>query len=213
MQKIMRYLYWAIIPILVLTIGLAIAFYPEPYRFFHEFLSDLGGVLSKKDALINRTSSIIFSIGFGLCAVIVGTLAILYFINDLRYKYLKGVLCTLIFIGASLTCVPYDLGNTLILHTLGACIFMGAFGILNFVLQLLRFIQKHQKVPEKRKLDFYLDLSIVIIVFVVVIALLSVFIPFAITENTTVEFLCAIFQKSVIIVDCLALMVLDLDDI
>jgi len=212
-QKIMRYLYWSIIPILLVTIGLAIAFYPEPYKFFQEFLSDLGGVNSIKNSFVNKTSSIIFSIGFSLCAAIGATLAILYFIKDLRYKYLKGILCIFITIGAALTCVPHDLGNTLILHTVGACIFIGAFGILNFVLQMLRFIQKHQKVPEKRKIDFYSDLSIVVLVFIVVLTLVTVFIPFAINENPTFELLSIIFQKLVIIVDCLALIVLDLDDI
>jgi len=209
----MRYFYWAIIPILILTIGLAIAFYPEPYKFFQEFISDLGGVNSIKNSLDNRISSIIFSVGFGLCSVIGATLAILYFINDFRNKYFKGILCLLITIGAALTCVPHDLGNTLVLHTVGACVFITAFGILNFVLQWLRFIQKHQKVPEKRKFDFYLDLSIVVLVFIVALALVTVFIPFAITESPTFELLSIIFQKAILIVDCLALIVLDLDDI
>lgn len=78
-QKIMRYLYWSIIPILLVTIGLAIAFYPESYKFFQEFLSDLGGVNSIKNSFVNKTSSIIFSIGFSLCSAIGATLAILYF--------------------------------------------------------------------------------------------------------------------------------------
>ena len=209
----MRYLYWSIIPVLLLTVGLTILFYPEPYRFFQEFLSDLGGLYSKKDGLVNTASAIIFSIGFGLCAIIGATLAILYFISEFRYRYLKGILCLFIMIGAGLTCIPHDLGNMLVIHTLGACVFIAAFGILNFSLQLLRFIKKHQQIPEKRMFDFYLDLSIVVIVFIILLTLIIVFIPFAIAAFPIFELLAIIFQKLTLIIACLALIVLDLDDI
>jgi len=46
MQRTIRYLYWLIIPTLVLTVGLAIYFLPEPYKFFQDYLSELGAQLS-----------------------------------------------------------------------------------------------------------------------------------------------------------------------
>lgn len=213
MQKTIRYLYLLIFPILALTVGLAIYFLPEPYRFFQDYLSELGAQLSVDFLYDNLISSIIMSVGFGLCALISIVNSILYFVSDFRYKYLKGSLNLILAFGASLVAIPQDKGNLLILHTVGAALFVAGFGILNFTLQLLRFVRKRQEIPEKRKFDYYLDVSIVVLVFVVIVLLIVFFIPSEITKNPVLILLSIIFQKLVLIVDCLALLVLDLNDI
>ncbi len=211
-QKIIRYLYWLIVPTLVLTVGLAIYFLPEPYKFFQDYLSELGAQISIKEEINNQISSIIMSVGFGFCAFISIVISILYFANDFQYKYLKGSLGLVLAFGSSLTAIPQDKGNLIILHTIGAALFILGFGILNFTLQLLRFVKKHQEIPEVRRFDYYLDASIVVLVFAVIVLVVAFFIPSEITKNPILILLAIIFQKIVLIVDCLALLVLDLDD-
>ncbi|MBK5114860.1 MAG: hypothetical protein KGD59_00265 [Candidatus Heimdallarchaeota archaeon] len=213
LRRTIRYLYLLFCPILVLTVGLAIYFLPEPYRFFQDYLSELGAQLSVDNLFDNQISSVIFSVGFGLCALISIIISILYVASDFRYKYLKGSLNLIIAFGASLVAIPQDKGNLLVLHTIGAALFVAAFGILNFTDQLLRFVRKRQEIPEEKKFDYYLDTTIVVVVFVVIFLLIIFFIPSEITKNPTLILLSIIFQKLVLIVDCLALLVLDLDDI
>ena len=152
------------------------------------------------------------SVGFGFCAFISIVISILYFANDFQYKYLKGSLGLVLAFGSSLTAIPQDKGNLIILHTIGAALFILGFGILNFTLQLLRFVKKHQEIPEVRRFDYYLDASIVVLVFAVIVLVVAFFIPSEITKNPILILLAIIFQKIVLIVDCLALLVLDLDD-
>ena len=212
-RKTVRYLYWTIVPVLALTIGLSIYFLPEPYKFFQDYLSELGAHLSVMTYQTNFVSSTIMSVGFGLCSLIALVVSILYFTHDFRYKNLKGILGIVIAFGACLTAIPQDHGNLLLLHTFGACLFILAFGILNFTLQLLRFVNKHQEIPEKRRFDYYLDASFVVLIFLIILLLVVFFIPSEITKNPILILLAIIFQKVVIIIDCLAILLLDLDDI
>ncbi|NHJ87416.1 MAG: hypothetical protein FK734_18280 [Asgard group archaeon] len=212
-QKTVRYLYWLIVPILILTVSLAAYFYADNYRFFLDYLSELGAHYTIVNGYDNLISSIIMSVGFGLCSSITLVISILYFTSDFRNKYLKGSLCLINAFGASLIAIPQDKGNLLLLHTAGAIIFIGCFGALNFILQLLRFVNKHQKIPQTRKFDYYLDATIVFLVFIVIALLVIFFIPAEITKNPTLLALSTSFQKLVLFVDCLALLVLDLDDI
>ncbi len=211
-RKTIRYLYWILVPILVLTIGLAIYFLPEPYRFFRDYLSELGAQLSVENLLDNHISSIIFSVGFGFCAVVSFIISILFIISNFCYKYLKGSLNLIMAFSASLISIPQDKGNLLVLHTVGAALFVAAFGILNFTLQLLRFLRKRQVFVEKG-FDYYFDLTMVVLVFVVIFMIIVTFIPSEITKNPTLILLSIIFQKLVLIVDCFAIFCLDLDDI
>ena len=213
MRKAIRYLYWLIVPILAITIGLATYFYADNYSFTCDYLSELGAQYTCNNGYDNIISSTIVSVGFGFCSLIASAITILYFTSDFRYKNLKGSLSLVIALGASLTAIPQDKGNLLVLHTIGAALFIGAFGILNFVLQLLRFIQRHQEKPEKRRFDFYLDASIVVLVFIVILLLLIFFIPAEITKIPALLSTSIVLQKLVLLVDCLALLVLDLDDI
>ncbi len=212
-HKAIRSLYWILVPFLVLTVGLAIFFYPEPYQFFKEYLSNLGGQLTVENGYDNQISSILFSVGFGLCAGVTLVISMLFFTSNFCYKYLKGSLNLVMAFGASLVSIPQDKGNLLVLHTVGAALFVAAFGILNFTLQLLRFIRKRQKIPERKSFDYYLDITMVSVVFIVILMLIVTFIPSEITKNPSLILLSIIFQKLVLIVDCLAILCLDLDDI
>lgn len=213
MRKTIKYLYWLIIPILILTVGLAIYFLPEPYQFFQDYLSELGAQLSVDNGFDNQISSIIMSVGFGLCALISIIISILYLTSEFQFRYLKVSLNLVNAFGACLIAIPQDKGNLLVLHTIGAALFVAGFGVLNFTLQLLRFVRKRQEIPEERRFDYYLDASIVVLVFAVIVLLIVFFIPSEITKNPVLILLSIIFQKLVIIVACLALLVLDLNDI
>jgi len=211
-RRAIRYLYLSIVPILVLTVGLAIIFFTDSYQFFQDYLSELGAQYTSENGYANLVSSIIMSVGFGLCALVSLIIAIIYFTSDFRNKILKGILSLVNAFGASLVAIPQDKGNLLILHTIGALIFILGFGLLNFVLQLLRFVKKHREIPSDKKFDYYLDATIVVLVFTVIVLLVLIFIPAELTKNPVLVILSIIFQKIVLIVDCLALLVLDLDD-
>lgn len=212
MQRTIRILFWLIVPILALTLGFAFYFYPEEYKFVEHYISQLGGQLSFVNSYDNQISSILMSVGFGLCALITIIISILYFISNFSFKYLKGSLCLVIAFGASCTAIPEDKGNLLILHTIGATLFILVFGALNFTLQLLRFIKKRQKISKKRSLDYYLDATVVVIVITVIVVLSVFFVISEVTQNSITRILSIIFQKIVLIISCLAILLLDLDD-
>jgi len=205
-------MYWLIVPILILTVGLAIYFYADSYRFFKDYISELGAHYTAENEIDNHISSIIMSVGFGLCASISMIISITYFSSDFRNKFLKGALSLANALGASLIAIPQDKGNLIILHTLGAVLFIAGFGVLNFTLQLLRFVKNHQEIPKDRKFDYYLDASMVVIVFIVIALLIIFFIPAELTKNPILLIISITLQKSVLLIDCLALLVLDLDD-
>ena len=68
-QKALLGLYWSIAPLMILTIALAWWKYPEPFEFFYEFISQLGGLESEHD-LPNLVSSRIMTVGFGIIGLI-----------------------------------------------------------------------------------------------------------------------------------------------
>jgi hypothetical protein len=213
MQWTIRTLFWIIVPILILTIALATYFYPEEYKFAFNYISQLGGQITPINSFDNHISSILMSVGFGLCATISFVTAFLYFFSDFSYKYLKGSMCLLIALGGSCTAIPTDKGNLLILHTIGAIIFILGFAVLNFTLQLMRFIRKRQQIVEKRSFDFYLDAVVVVLLITIIVILSFLFILSETTHNSILEMLAITFQKIVLIVSCLAILLLDLDDI
>lgn len=213
LRKTIRVFFWLIVPILVLTLGLAFYFYPEEYRFVEHYISQLGGQFSYENNYDNLISSIIMSVGFGFCAFITIIISILYFSSNFNFRNLKGSFCLIIAFGAILTAIPEDKGNLLILHTIGAVLFIIIFGVLNFTLQLLRFVRKRQEFSIKKSFDFYLDATVVIVVFLVIVILSIFFLVSEITGNSITRMLSIIFQKLVLIVSCFAILLLDLDDI
>ena len=60
----LRWIVWVLIIIMIVTIGLAWLFYAEPYEFFQEAASYLGGMYTWDEQNPNVMSRRIFTIGF-----------------------------------------------------------------------------------------------------------------------------------------------------
>lgn len=212
-QKAIRIIIWAIVPIVIITLGAAWAFYPESYEFVYEFISNFGRFNSYDLSLDNTTSMLIMSIGFGLIGFISLAIAVFYFIRPvLKYNILKGLLYIVLFLGAIGIAVPADHLRLNIMHNIGAILFIFGFGMVNFISQLLRFIRKHNLKSEKKKLDFYLDIVIVSIVFSVMI-LLGIFYLLNQSFGITGQAITAqLWQKILLIVGFIAIFFLDVDD-
>ena len=90
-KKAIRILYWFFASSMLLTVAYAWIWYPEPYEFFQEFISNLGARVSEHETLPNDISSLIVSIGFGICALISLVIAIVYlFKPTLKFNYWKS---------------------------------------------------------------------------------------------------------------------------
>jgi len=199
----------------VLTIALAWWQYPEPYNFFQETVSSLGGNLSIYGSP-NATSSLIFTIGFFLCGIIAFVVALIYLINkQLFWHSGKAILALFIAVGALGTAIPRDHVSLSLLHGLGAAIFIGAFGFFNGVLQLLRYNQKyHPKQPEAKKtFDFYLDLTMVYVTLIISLLYLIILVLDASFDVELGWMTHELAQKIVLIISSLAIFLLDKDDI
>ena len=213
-QTILRLLVWSIAVLMILTIALAWWQYPEPYNFFQETVSSLGGNFSIS-GFDNSTSSMIFSIGILICGVIALIIAIIYFFKkELFFNTGKAIIALFITVGAIGIAIPRDQGQLLIVHGIGAIVFIGSIGIFNGVLQLLRYSHKHrQKKPEEKKtLDFYLDLSMVIITGLSIVFYLIVFVLHLIFNVDLIGQGHALGQKIVLITANIAIFFLDKDD-
>jgi len=219
-SKGLRWLFWILVVFLLLTIGLCIAFYPEPYQFFKQTISSLGQVKSWPSGLPNPISQWIFTAGFGLLAI--GVLFMMVAYTNVKGFYGAGVKVFVLFVfffGAIGTAFPADhpVSTFVTYHVIGAALFVSGFGFFNFVAQLLRFIRKHVPKPTegKRKWDFYLDLTFVILVFLAVAwyLLSGLFGMIGITNSIILTiFNLFISQKSLLFVGCIAAFLLDLDD-
>ena len=173
-SKGMRWTFWILVGVLILTIGLCIAFYPEPYQFFKQTISSLGQVVTWPSGLDNTISRWIFTIGFGIIAT--GALFMMVAYTNVRGFYGAGWKVFMLFIfffGAVGIAFPADSPNVTfkIYHVAGAALFVSGFGLFNFIAQLLRFIRKYVPKPSegRRKWDYYLDLVFVILVFIAVL--------------------------------------------
>ncbi|MEA2071132.1 MAG: hypothetical protein U9O98_07565 [Asgard group archaeon] len=212
LQRNLRLLVWLMISTIIVTISLAWIFFPEEYLFFQYFISRLGRIETHSN-LSNLTSMIIFITGFSLVATLSLIISVLYYTHPtLEFNFLKGSLTVLLAIGAVGIAIPADHPTLATLHNIGAFFFIFTFGIYNFVAQLLLCVIKHDSKVENQSIDFYIDLVIAIIVFVVfllytIIAILDmmadIIIPWLTTELT---------QKIVLIVDCVSVFFLDIPD-
>ncbi|MHA1473647.1 MAG: hypothetical protein ACTSPA_04020 [Promethearchaeota archaeon] len=213
-QTILRLLVWSITIVMIITIILAWWQYPEPYEFFQESISSLGGYLSTT-GLENKTSSIIFTIGISICGIIAFIIAIIYFFQkELFFNTGKAIIALFIAIGTIGIAIPRDYEGLLLLHAIGAAIFIGAFGIFNGVSQLLRYSHKHRpkKPEEKKTLDFYLDLSLVYLSGLSILIYLILFILHSVLNVDWTGTLQVIAQKMVLIISFIATFFLDKDD-
>ena len=161
-QKGMRWTFWVLVFVLILTIGLCIGFYPGEYLFFKQTISSLGHFIARNGDP-NSISRLIFTIGF--CSIAAGTLFMMVAYTNIKGFYGAGwkvITLFIFFFGAIGTAFPADHPNETyqMYHLIGAALFVTGFGLFNFVAQLLRFIRKHTPIPKKgaRKFDFWLDL-------------------------------------------------------
>ncbi len=211
-QKLLHRLIISIAPILFFTIVFSWIFFPEKYFFFQEYVSQLGKYFSA-NYLSNLVSSIIFGIGFSICSTIFLVIAIIYFVKkELKHNVSKGIVCLIMAVGGALTAIPADHTTLRLLHGIGATLFIAGFGFLNFFLQMLRFTRKHRlKKPEKTP-AFYWDLTMTIIVFFVASLFTFFYLLIIISSNDTLILLAQISQKLILIVNCIAIFFIDIED-
>lgn len=212
----MRWLLWVLVFFLLITVGVCIWFYSqiEIYEFFGETISNLGGIRTQTGWL-NPISQWVFTGGFILLGIGSFVMLIGYFKNLNYYQGgLKASILLIFALGAFGVAVPYDHPTLSALHLVGTAMFVGGFGVFNFICQLLRFIRKFQPKPQK-KLDYYLDLTFVILVFLALAwYLLSGLFDLIHLDNDLVHliFHLEISQKILLMISCIAAFLLDLDD-
>jgi hypothetical protein len=210
--KGLRWWVWSLFFILLLTIGLSWGFYPEKYNFFREAVSFLGGQESHDLSLPNFTSSLIFSIGFVILGIFAIILSIVYILNLKRFRFAvpKGILLFIIGIGAAFTAIPWDISS--LIHGIGAFLFISGIAVINFVFQLFRYRKRHFPKPEHRTWDFYWDLTFVILLFAVA-AFYFVIEAWSLLDPSYYFINTALTQKIVLFAACIAILLLDVDDV
>ncbi len=210
----LRWMVWTLVLLMVITIGLSWIFYTESYEFFQEAASYLGGIESWNEKNPNTMSQRIFTIGFVVIGIYSIFVSLSYFLhsNKFRFGVLKGILLVVIGIGALGIAIPHDFGHPIvILHGIGAFLFLSGFAILNFTLQILRCVTRYHPVCEDKNFDYYLDYT-----FVVILILSAVFYFLIEILNYTgiqiLEITPPIAQKIVLFATIIAAGLLDLDD-
>ena len=213
-KKTIRILYWIFASVMLLTVAYAWIWYPEPYEFFQEFISNLGARISEHETLPNDISSLIISVGLGICALTSLIVAIIYlFKPKLKFNYWKSFLNFIMFIGAIGVGIPKDQPIIHPLHGIGAALFMVVFGFLNFVHQRLRFTRKYKPATIERTMDFYLDSVISVVVFVVLVFFIVFYALGKLLDVNALKIFATTYQKIALLVNFFAILILDLDDI
>ncbi|QEE16742.1 hypothetical protein DSAG12_02572 [Promethearchaeum syntrophicum] len=213
-QTVLRLLVWLVAIVLILTIVLAWWQYTDDYNFFQDTISTLGGTTNLSGGE-NTISSMIFSIGLYTSGGIALIVAIIYFFKkDLFFHTGKAIIALFVAIGPIGVAIPRDNEDLLIFHAIGAAIFIGSFGILNGVMQLLRYSNKHRpkNKEEKKNFDFYLDLSMVYLTGIAILFYLIAFILHIAFSIELFGYGHALAQKIVVIISCVAVFFLDKDD-
>ena len=210
----LRVMVWVLIGLMVVTIGLAWIFYAESYEFFQEAASYLGGVESWHEKNPNTLSQRIFTIGFVVIGIYSIFVSLSYFLHAKKFRFsiLKGILLVIIGFGAFGIAIPHDYHEPIvILHGIGAFLFLSGFAILNFTLQILRCVTRYYPVCEEKNFDYYLDYT-----FVVVLILSALFYFLIEVLNYTGIQILGITppfaQKIVLFATIIAAALLDLDD-
>ena len=210
-QKIVRWLIWAIAIVIIVTIGLAWFFYPEPYDFFNEAISNLGGINSET-GISNSISSLIMTIGFSLISVISFSIFIDYLVTEeLTYRFRKATWTLILSIGAAGIAIPYDHSSLYFLHYIGAFTFVISFGGLDFDCQALRFFRMRKEDKHRGKVHVSFDVVFVFIVFAVVILHILAFILDRVGVSIP-DYSVSLTQKMVLIVNIIAVFLLDVED-
>jgi len=210
-QKLLRILVWLIPIIITITLGLCWIFYNGDYKFFQQFISELGHWQGGS----NNTSSIIFGIGFGLCALDTLAISILYFLFPiLRFNKAKGAFSVLLVIGAVGIAIPGDhpIEALKIVHGTGAFVFILGFTFYNFYAQIYRFITKHRPKRPQRTWDFYVDIVMTGMVFGAFFIFILFFVLERVASGDVPFYLAELGQKLLLIIDFIAVFFLDVED-
>jgi hypothetical membrane protein len=110
-------LFFALIVVLLLTLGLAVLFYAEPFRFWQHAFSDLGSTVSKH-GLPNSISMVTYASGMVFEAGIMFRISLQYARSKtLSYAPIKSILALLASGGFLVSVLPNDLYHTL--HSIG----------------------------------------------------------------------------------------------
>ena len=195
-----------------MTFILAIACYPEKYRFFSENISKLGGIESVSGSN-NFTSMLIMMTGFGICGLLTLATGILYLQNKELYLWkTKATMSFIISFGAFIIIIPHDFPNLLVLHGIGAVLFIGGFAAFNTLLQISSMVKKRRDHKEEiSKPDTTWDIILSIIVSILLVGYFIIF-PIA-RFDVGPTILEQTYQKVVIFTALLALYFIDEQDI
>ncbi|MCF2144549.1 MAG: hypothetical protein K9W42_12685 [Candidatus Heimdallarchaeota archaeon] len=209
-QKLLRILIFFMPPIIILTIVLCWWQYPEPYEFFQEYISALGGIKSEL-GFDNHVSMTIFITGFITMAFLTLSIAIIYLIKKdlLKYATRKSIYAFFLSFGALFVAFPHDFQH--VVHGIGAFLFVFGFAFFNFAAQALRFFRKRSLQLHKYRIGVFWDIFLAIFVFVVMLLFL-VFYFFQFAHGLDAYHLPQIGQKIVLIVDCVAIYFIDIND-
>ncbi|MHA1613177.1 MAG: hypothetical protein ACTSVZ_03055 [Promethearchaeota archaeon] len=205
-QKLLRALIFIVLGLFVLTITFAWIYYPDPYKFFQYFVSELGSNTTKLGT-DNTISKYIFGIGLLSCGFLSLVMAMIYFIRSQKsiLNILKGLTLLTVSVGAYGVMNPYDLIQNSLIHPLGATLFVFGLDIYTFFCQFLRW--KNRKISldteENKKVAF--NKYFVFVIFAVSLKYLI----FALMEW---DLLLPATQKVLLIVVFLGIAMLDLED-
>lgn len=211
-QKFIRFLTAVIAVVLIVTITLAILAYPEPYEFFNEAVSNLGGTLSET-GLDNSNSLLIMVIGFWVIASISFIIGLIYLTSPiLKHNFVKAFWTLAMAVGAVGVSIPLDLFPKI--HYFGASVFIFSFGLYNFNCQVLRYTRKHRPDPNRRSFNYWLDVIVAWLLLLSIVAYFAIFAldHFGITMPLS-WITTALAQKIVLILAIFAVLILDVKDI
>ncbi len=153
--KAIKTLIYIILVIFIATLVLTIVFYPDAYKFFTYFISELGATHTLEGS-DNSISRLIFTIGFIAMGVIGLIMSIEYFAKRNRSKLntSKGIFLIIMFLGAIATVFPYDIPSFSMIHRYGAMVFVLGLFVYCILCQFLRLNRIHGDQVTRKKIDF-----------------------------------------------------------
>ena len=206
--KRIKFLIYAINITFSLTIILAWIFYPDPYRFFFHYISELGSTTTKLGTA-NSVSQIIFTLG----TIMSGTFALMIAEEYLKVQnrnslnILKGIALIIVYLGALTTIFSYDVPAFEYIHRYGAGFFVLMLFVYNSLCQFLRYQNGTKKMSldteETRNMTFdKIFLSLILLCFII----------YFLVEIIGLEDYKPMIQKIVLIVILISNFILDDED-
>ncbi|MHA1673394.1 MAG: hypothetical protein ACTSYI_07180 [Promethearchaeota archaeon] len=239
-ERAILILYFCIAFVLVHTLFNTIVHYPEPYLFFKETFSRLGGITSSVGNP-NDSGAAIFATGIQICGLLTLILGFAYLYWDrviqpsqqseliqstqstqstdtqenIKSKSNLGfsILSFIMSGGFILLTVPYDHPRLTILHIIGVIMFVGGFAVLNFYAQ----IHRRTLIGSGNKLGknvTFVEKFLIGAIFVLgILYAVAFFLDFTFVGNEIFHYLNATSQKAIIFTCLLAIFNLDPDDV